>query len=373
MQKICLLTNMLPPYRIPLFRAINKNADVELYVLLETIRESNRQWDTKLENLDFFCSVLDGLSIPLKHVELHFNPSIFFVLSKISPDALIICGYSSFTAWMALLWAKTNRIPVVLWSGSTLLSSRYLKGPVYLMRKFFVALADAYITYGIKATEFLIYHGAPKNRIVTGCNVGDVHFFKSVVDQWRQNHSEWLGERKPSFLFTGQLIPRKGIRELFRALGALKDYSWELTIAGDGPLHGELSEFAKTVLPNRIRFVGFHQPTDLIRHFGLCDVLLIPSLVEVGSIVMSEGLASGLYILASKYDGSTYNLIKEPDNGIVVDPQDHKDLTAKLRWLLEKKPWENQRTKIAESIKTFTPEYNAECFIQALKRASDNK
>lgn len=370
MKKIALLTNMLAPYRVPLFRAINENPEIELFVFLETIREVNRHWNIELQNLGFGRR-LRGLSIPLGESELHINPDIILALSKLNPDALIIGGYSSLTAWMAMLWAKSRRIPTVLWSGSTLLSSRYLNGPIYSLRKVFVSLADAYITYGFKASEFLEYHGACKDKIVTGFNVGDVHFYREAVEQWRQNNSELYDESKVHLLFVGQLIPRKGIREMLKALSMLKEHSWELVIVGSGPLQEELEEFVKATLPSRVQCVGFHQPKALIPYFGVSDVLLIPSLIEVGSIVMSEGLAAGLYICASKYDGSTYNLIREPENGVIVDPKNQNDMVTKLRWLLTQQPWRGQRKKIVQSIAPFTPERYASSFIQAVSLVTD--
>ena len=96
---VVLLTNMITPYRIPLFRAISRVTGIRLSVLVETVRESNREWLVSYANLDFRFEILDGLHFPLSGVELHANPSIFSALHRASPDVVVIGGFSSITAW----------------------------------------------------------------------------------------------------------------------------------------------------------------------------------------------------------------------------------------------------------------------------------
>lgn len=369
---VVLLTNMITPYRIPLFHAIAERSGTRLTILLETKREKDRQWQVLYENLDFCTVILSGLCFNLPGVELHINLGVSSVLRNSSPDVIIIGGFSSVTAWMALLWARINRVPIVLWSGSTLLSSRYLHGPIAWLRKLFVRNVDAYVTYGSKAAEALVRHGASPDRIAIGCNVGDIVFFRNAVSQYRLNMPMQLRQVHTTtrLLYVGQLIPRKGLFQLLSALKELIELDWELTIIGDGPLHRELQNYVNNNLAGRVQFEGFHQTEGLIPYLSNCDVLTIPSLVEVGSIVMSEGIASGLFVLASVYDGSTYNLIREPINGVVVDPKQHHDMVSKLRWILLERPWQGRRDQIADSIQNFTPDHYADAFLSAIQQAS---
>jgi hypothetical protein len=51
MLRIAIVTNELPPYRVPLFSLLAKMPGVTLQVILCTMREPNRQW--VLPPLDF--------------------------------------------------------------------------------------------------------------------------------------------------------------------------------------------------------------------------------------------------------------------------------------------------------------------------------
>ncbi|MDD5638797.1 MAG: glycosyltransferase [Candidatus Pacebacteria bacterium] len=58
------------------------------------------------------------------------------------------------------------------------------------------------------------------------------------------------------------------------------------------------------------------------------DVFIPPSFEEVWGLVVNEALASGLYVLCSKYTGVAYDLINE-ESGTIFDP-DNADEMVKL-------------------------------------------
>ncbi len=368
--RITLITNMVTPYRVPLLNALSRHRGLQLSVVFLSERESNRQWDVHYEDLIFNYTVLNGWHIFSSRLEwaLHFNPGLIRTLQRLSPDVVIIGGYTTISDWIGWAWAQLHRVPVVLWSGSTLFSGRFRHGPISLLRKVFIRGAKAYIAYGNKAAEFLISYGVEPERIAIGSNVGDVTFFRESVEQYRASNDAGANlSPQPHLLYVGRLTRDKGLIELFESLQQILDLPWDLTVVGDGPMRGQIEMLAEQALAGRVRFVGFKQRDELVRYYALADVFIMPTLHDAASIVLSEALAAGLFVVGSRYDGSSYDLIHVSRNGIIVDPKDTQGMTKVLRRVIVTHPWAARRKDISASVAQYTPEYYANAFLQAIQ------
>jgi len=109
------------------------------------------------------------------------------------------------------------------------------------------------------------------------------------------------GKGRPSLLSLGRLSREKGLSVL---LSAMADARAEiaLTIAGDGPLRGELEAQVKQLgLEQRVQFLGFVEdvPALLERHDGLA----MPSYREGMPMALIEALSAGLPVLATDVGG----------------------------------------------------------------------
>ena len=89
---------------------------------------------------------------------------------------------------------------------------------------------------------------------------------------------------------------------------------------GSGPEESKLRDFCKENKLKNIFFEGFKRQEELIKYYAFSDIFILPSFEEVWGLVINEALASGLYVLSSKFAGASYDLIKEGRNGTVFDP-----------------------------------------------------
>lgn len=373
-KKVILITNIPSPYRIPVWNYVSRQKDFDFKIFFMKETEYNREWQIPLEEIKFKYEILPGLHLPIKKLnwEVHFNPGIFLKLKKENPDIIILDGYDAPTLWMALLYAKLHKKKIVSWIGSTLAYSRKKRGIVALFKKFFIKLSHSFIAYGNLAKEYLEYFGAPSNKIFVGCNVGSVEFFRDRVHSFRKT-AEFLRERKkyPSilFLFVGRFDKEKGILEMLDAFKSINEKNWGLIMVGNGPLLSEIKNFVKiNNLDQKIWLVGFKQKDELIEYYTIADIFIFPSLREVFGIVLSEALASGLFVLPSKYAGATNDLLKEGENGYIIDPKDINDFKTKIELTIKRfseNPW--SREDISNSIQKFTSEYYGQKVIEAIK------
>jgi len=317
-----LLTNIPTPYRIPVWKEINTNINLEVICISKI--EKNRLWN--IQNLHFI-SFLKSRHLFFEKLDwgFHFTIpfSLFFRLVKKNPEVVIITGYDNYQYWEALLYIKIFKKKSIFWNGSTLLSSRSENKLVNMVKSIFINNFDGYYTYGTKATEYLINFGVNNENIVTGRNTVDSDFFKISTQNASQN------DEIVRFIYVGQLLERKGLDNTLKAFNKIKNSNWELNIVGTGADEKKLKNMVLELgLSNKVNFLGYKQQEDILEYFSMSDILVMPSYLEVWGLVLNEGLASGLFCLASKYAGSTFDLIEEGKNGFIIDPFDIKSFTT---------------------------------------------
>ena len=135
------------------------------------------------------------------------------------------------------------------------------------------------------------------------------------------------------FLFCGSLIARKGVDLVARAFVQLADEfpDARLRIAGDGELRHALMQTLRSVR-DRVEFVGFKIWDELPELYASADVLCVPSRYDGWGLVVPEGLASGLPVIATDRMGAALEFVRTGVNGWLVPAGDE---TAILRAMQE--------------------------------------
>jgi len=336
--KAILITNIISPYRVPLFNIISEEGDFDFKVIVLAEREKNREWQILKEKIRFNYQVLFGwhwfIWSEKREVAIHLNKGVFKILFEHKPDVVITSGYDSLAYWQAFLYCKLYRKKFILWNGTTLLSAGSTRGIRGLLKRIIVKGADGYIAYGTKAKEYLEYLGAKSENIYIGTNTIDTKYFQSKVIEHR-NKDSFKRDRKryPKclLLYVGQLIRRKGVNQVLKALDYLKDLEIGLLIVGVGPEERNLKTFCVEKNLQNVFFEGFQQQKKLSKYYALADVFILPSFEEVWGLVINEALASGLCVLSSKYAGASYDLVKEGWNGDIFDPNNVEEIVELVK------------------------------------------
>jgi len=140
------------------------------------------------------------------------------------------------------------------------------------------------------------------------------------------------------FVQAGRLIEKKGLPVTLRAFaGFLKRYpNATLTIAGEGPLLGDLQELAGELkIDNRVAFTGFISQEQLRDLYHVSHIFLHPS--ETGPDGNQEGIpnsmleamASGLPVFATNHGGIP-EAIEHGMSGVLVPERDDEELAWAL-------------------------------------------
>jgi glycosyltransferase involved in cell wall biosynthesis len=374
--KVVLITNIISPYRIPLFNIISERGNFHFNVVALAEREKNRKWEIDKEKMRFDYQILPGWHWFIwgkkKDITIHLNRGVFKVLLEYKPDMIITSGYDDLAYWQGFLYCKIFKKKFILWNSTTLLSAGSIEGIRGRLKKIIIRGADKYIAYGTKAKEYLEYFGAESGKIYIGTNTVDMEYFRSRVEEYR-NKDSFKNERKqyPKYLLlnVGQLIKRKGVLQVLKALECLKDTKVGLLIVGSGHEESNLKNFCKERKLKNVFFEGFLQQDKLVRYYALADIFVLSSFEEVWGLVVNEALASGLYVLSSKYAGASYDLIKEGWNGEIFEPYDVEEIVDLIERAKENiKDIKKRRDAISKhACKDFNIEKSADDFIKVIK------
>lgn len=128
--------------------------------------------------------------------------------------------------------------------------------------------------------------------------------------------------------FSGRLSPEKAPEifiEIARLCQGIPNLRFIMT--GDGPMNKEVCSLVSR-LPSSVRFdfVGF---VDVAPYLSLYDILVLPSRVDGRPMVVLEGLACGLPIIASRI-GALTELILEDQNGYLCSPAIAEEFAVKI-------------------------------------------
>lgn len=335
--RVTLVTNIVSPYRIPVFGALARELGDDFDVLCLARGEGNRDWRFDPSILPFRVSVLPGVQFRGRRPDrfIHLNAGLLAAFARRRPDVVVMLGFDQPALLEAFAVAPLFGAKVVLWSGAHARSVQSTSRVVAGLRRFAVQRSDAFLTYGTAATEYLVAQGAPADRIVTGRNAVDVGMFR------REPHLEAakalrtrLGlDGKVVLLYVGQLIARKGLDTVIAALADVPEV--HLVAVGAGPDRAELEALAWRHCSGRAHFAGSVPYAELPAWYAAADVAVMPSRVEVWGLVLNEAMAAGLPVLSSRTAGATRDLVEDGIHGFAIDPDDPHDVARRLRTLAD--------------------------------------
>jgi len=128
-------------------------------------------------------------------------------------------------------------------------------------------------------------------------------------------------DSKIRFVYLGRLVDWKGVQFLIPAFKSVaeKNPRVVLDILGEGEERQMLEDLTRRLnLGDRVNFVGWVSAEEGARRLRQADVLVLPSLREVGGIVLLEAMAVGLPVIATDWGGPAIHVTDA--TGIRVSP-----------------------------------------------------
>jgi len=176
---------------------------------------------------------------------------------------------------------------------------------------------------------------------------------------------------RPVVLFASKFIERKRPGDLVAAFAevaarpeARRPY---LLLVGDGEQDGALREQVKSLgIEQDVRFAGFSNQSELPRFYDLCDVFVLPSMLEPWGLVVNEVMNAGRAVIVSDQVGAAADLVRDGENGFVFPAGDIGRLADALRQILS----DSARCRLmGEQSRKIIGGWNFDEDLQGLKRA----
>ena len=366
--RLVILTEIIAPYRIPVFNVVARRAGLDLHVIfLAETDETRRQWRVYKDEIRFSHQILPSWRWRAGRTSILLNRGLWSALNRANPQVIICGGYNYPASWEALLWARRRRVPFVLWSESNRQDARAGRAWVESLKAYFLRHCDRFVVPGKASFEYLKTLGCEEGSILTAPNAVDNNLFathaQSTLGHAIEFRDKW---RLPSrfILFVGRLVQEKGVFDLLEAYSKLESgvrSEVGLVFAGDGVSREELAQKAKRISPGTVCFPGFAQRDDLAGLYALAECLVLPTHSDTWGLVVNEGMACGLPIIVSTVAGCSADLVDDGWNGYVVPPRDSEKLSVAINGVVrrpEARQWMSAHS--LERIRSYSPETCAE-------------
>ncbi len=307
---------------------------------------------------------------------IYASPTIVFDLLKFKPD-IIFSSYFSIWTLLALLFKKIGNWKVVIFydGSSPTVDGIHSKFRLYA-RRLMSYYTDAFLTNNQGGKSYLMnYLKVKENCIfIQPYQVADLQTLCEDSDEEFSQQQLKL----PVFLFVGQVIPRKGLRNLLDACILLKQQGYEnytVLIVGDGEQKDELKTYSQEAgLAEVVQWVGQISYNRLGTYFQRSNVFVLPTLEDVWAVVVLEAMAFGKPVLCSKWAGAS-ELVQDGENGYVFDPNQPEDLATAMSHLINNFPQltEMMGKNSLQLISKYTPEKAANTIAEIVSFVFESK
>jgi len=232
---------------------------------------------------------------------------------------------------------RRYKIPYVIiehWSGFLPENGAYLRNNGPLKRKLYEHIAT-------QASVIMPVSNRLKEAM-QACGIQNARWEKicNVVDDFFYDHSENTKSNDgiKTILHVSCFDEQaKNVKGLLRAAKSLseKRQDWRLVLVGTGIDYKEVRTYAEELeIPKTLlHWTGELTPQEVAKEMQKADVFVLSSNYENAPVVLSESMASGTPIIATRAGGMPEMVSKEC--GVLVPPRDEQALSEAMNYMLD--------------------------------------
>src|SRR6478672_2822204 len=305
-------------------------------------------------------------------------------LEQTKPDVMAVNGWNNFGSVIAANCCLRRGIPMIVMSESSRQDEPRTSWKEAIKRRI-VGLYSAALVGGQRHVEYLAELGMPRERIFSGYDVVDNHYFRQKAEEVRSHRSEVIRKYalpENYFLASARFIEKKNLTRLIRAYAEYRDrlqgtrvtdpgYNrgapWDLVVLGDGPLRETLNSQLSTLNRNEhVHLPGFKPYDELPVYYALANAFVHASTTEQWGLVVNEAIASGLPVIVSNRCGCAPELVN--GNGFTFDPTNEHELTTRLLEMASLS--DQERKQLGDNSYRIAANFAPERFGEGLERAA---
>jgi len=384
---VFLAQDIIPSYRVPVFRRLAAVPGVDLTVFYSRpTREMQQEGLRNAADLTGFRAVPLGLLEVGRHA---WQPGLLWQVIRDRPDVLIAGQAGRLDVLLTFLIGQWLGVRVLWFLGGVpytdpgQIRQYAARGRLRRWlgranpRDWLVARADGLIVYSEHARGFYASQGVPARQIWVAPNSPDSDALETYGREWARQPDLLAAERhrlspagRPILFLLGRLNEARKVDTLLRALARVRStgLTCSLVIVGDGSERNALEGLVARLGLPEVHFEGpIYDERELARYFLLCDLFVTPG---VASMAIKMAMAFGKPVITVDYGLEVHDIV-DGVNGFVFPMDDDGALAARIRQVLGSR--ELRRTMGVEALRTIRERVNISRMIKAFERAIDNE
>ena len=291
MNKLLIIGEFPAPYRVEVFADLAKHWSSKVYFEYQQDEKRTAEW---LSRVSVDCNILDNPS-----AKKEFKQDIKNLKSY---DAVILYNNCLKNAIILELFCKLKRVPYFINCDgcNDIEESNPLKKALkcFLMRG-----ATGYFAGGQSAVKYFEYYGANRKRI-------HLHNFTSL-------HQEDINKKLLSNAEKNCLKEKIGMTGKFNVVTVGR--------------HIECNkQYKESHNLSNVHFVDFLGKDELREYYNAADLFVLMTRGDTWGLVINEAMANGLPVITTKRCVAGVELIKDGENGYIIDVDDTEALVNKI-------------------------------------------
>lgn len=303
-KKILITLNTYTHYQLDFYISLKKYFKVKIYFL--NLEYENYKFKFN-DNKDFYYSK----NILLKKL-----------LIKENPDYLIFGGIKHSKLLNLNKDLKSSKIKYLFWLEK--IKENYVRKKYYsYFHKKILNEADGILSVGNEAKKF--YKQFNKNLLNLPYSINISEYKKTKIKP----------KTKLNFLYVGQYIYRKGLKEFISAikmLSAKENLLVNFTFIGEGPYKKKLIKLKNK--NKNVTIKNFQNRKSLKKNLNNNNIFVFPSLYDGWGVAPMEAIVSGLYLVISNQCGLVkgYPFIKKYSK--IINPTSY-DILKSIKFCIK--------------------------------------
>ena len=281
------------------------------------------------------------------------------------PEVIFITGFSLWSLLVTLFKFLGRWKVILIYSGSSP-SIDVLDSPWRIkLRKIIASGVDAFVTNSQGGKQYLISGlGIQKEKIFA--RPYQIPDQRDLLANPPEGGIDLDILQRPSFLFVGQTVERKGLSTLLEACLLLKQDGYEnfsLVIVGDGAQRQQYEVWTiEHNLTDQVHWVGWIAYSSLGFYYQQVNAFIFPTFEDIWGMVVLEAMLFSNAILCSKEAG-VKELIKAGYNGQVFNPHSPEEIARTMQSIIDNPELSVSMGELSrKEIEWHTPEAAAENF-----------